>query len=202
MWVKSRRTLKVEDQKIGIWLHAATLSMSRRTVIRVARMDEEDKGDEDGQQNDREGVNEGIGSGKRMDIATEDARVARHREDDSDMSDKINEGAHVTEIPLISNSIKDDYSIMDVIPNSLAHSNSNTNNQRADFLKQLVDIDNELLKFDNIQVRGEISYDSVSKGDSGLQRESMVIRPKALGLHFNYDVAKEKGMTPKRGLGP
>lgn len=27
----------------------------------------------------------------------------------------------------------------------------------------------------------------------------MVIGPKTLGLHFNYDVAKEKGTTPKRG---
>lgn len=62
-----------------------------------------------------------------------------------------------------------------------------------------MDIDNELLKFDNVQVRGEIFDDSVFKGDLGLQRESMVIGPKTLGLHFNYDVAKEKGTTPKRG---
>lgn len=62
-----------------------------------------------------------------------------------------------------------------------------------------MDIDNELLKFDNVQVRGEIFDDSIFKGDLGLQRESMVIGPKTLGLHFNYDVAKEKSTTPKRG---
>lgn len=114
MWVKSRGTLKVEDQKFGIWLRVATLSMSRRMVIRVAGMDEEDNGDEDGQLNDREGVDEGIGSGKRMDITAKDARVTRYGEDDSDVSDKINEGANVTEIPLILDFIKDDYSIMDL----------------------------------------------------------------------------------------
>ena len=43
-----------------------------------------------------------------MNTAAEGARVARHREDDSDMSDKINEGAIVTEIPLNPDSIKDD----------------------------------------------------------------------------------------------
>lgn len=77
MWVKSRGTLKVEDQQFGIWLRVATLSMSRRMVIRVAGMDEEDNGDEDGQLNDREGVDEGIGSGKRMDITAKDAKVTR-----------------------------------------------------------------------------------------------------------------------------
>ena len=39
---------------------------------------------------------------------------------------------------------------MDVTLNSLAHLNLGTNNQRADFSEQLEDIDNELLKFDNV----------------------------------------------------
>lgn len=73
-------------------------------------------------------MDEGIGSGKRMDIAVEDAKVTRQGVDDSDVSDKINEGANVTKIPLIPDSIKDDYSIMDVIPNSLAYSNSDISN--------------------------------------------------------------------------
>ena len=55
------------------------------------------------------------------------------------------------------------------------------------------------MKFDNVHVKGEISDDSVSKEDLGLQRDSIVIGPEVLGLHFNYDVAKETGMTPKRG---
>ena len=50
------------------------------------------------------------------------------------MSDKINEGAVVTEIPLILDSIKEGHLIMEIIPNSLASSNSDINTQRAVFL--------------------------------------------------------------------
>ena len=129
--------------------------MSRGMTIQVVGMDEKDNGDEDDQQNVREGVDEGIRSGKMMNTAVEGARVTWHREDNSDMSDKINEGAIVTKILLNPDSIKDDYPIMDVTLNSLAHLNLSTNNQRADFLEQLEDIDNELLKFDNIHVKGK-----------------------------------------------
>ena len=110
--------------------------MSQRTTIQVVGMDEKDNGDEDDQQNVREGVDEGIRSGKRMNTAVEGARVTWHREDDSDMSDKINEGAIVTKILLNPDSIKDDYPIMDVTLNSLAHLNLSTNNQRAYLLEQ------------------------------------------------------------------
>ena len=43
-WVKSRGTLKVEDQQFRAWWCAAIPSMSRRMVIRVAGMDEKDIG--------------------------------------------------------------------------------------------------------------------------------------------------------------
>ena len=90
-------------------------------------MDEEDNGDKDDQQNVREGVDEGIGSGKRRNTVAEGARVARHGEDDSDVSDKINKVANVTESPLNPDSIKDDYPIMDVTINNLTHLNLGTN---------------------------------------------------------------------------
>ena len=61
LWVTSRGTLKVENQQFGVWMHTTTPNMSRRMVIWVARLDEESNGDEDGQQNDSEGVDEGIG---------------------------------------------------------------------------------------------------------------------------------------------
>ena len=134
LWVKSRGTLKVENQQFGVWLRAATPNMSRRTVIPVARLDEESNGDEDGQWNDSEGVEEDIGSGKRKDSMAEDAMAARHGEVDSDVSDKINEGTAVMEIPLILDSIKEGHLIMEIIPNSLASSNSDINTQRAVFL--------------------------------------------------------------------
>ena len=70
-------------------MHTTTPNMSRRMVIWVARLDEESNGDEDGQRNDNEGVDEGIGSRKRKDSAAEDAMVARHGEADSDMSTKL-----------------------------------------------------------------------------------------------------------------
>lgn len=66
--------------------------------------------------------------GKRKDSAVEDAMAARHGEANSDVSDQINEGAAITEIPLIPDSIKEGHLIMEIIPNSLAPSNSNTNN--------------------------------------------------------------------------
>ena len=66
-------------------------------------------------------------------------------------------------------------------------------------MEQLEEIDKELLKFDNIHVSGVISGDSVSKEDLGLQRMSSVIGPEVVGFHFNYDIANEKSMTPKRG---
>ena len=96
-------------------------------MIRVAGLDEESSGDEDGQRNDSEGVEEDIESGKRREDTVEDAMVAQHGEDDSDVSDKINEGAAVTEIPLIPNTIKEGHSIMEKIPDSLAPSNSDIN---------------------------------------------------------------------------
>nr|POE80108.1 hypothetical protein CFP56_40594 [Quercus suber] len=88
---------------------------------------------------------------------------------------------------------------MDVTINNLAHLNPGINSQRADFSEKLEDIDKELLKFDNVHVSEEILADNVSKEDSGLQRVFSVVRPEVVGLHFNYDGAKEKGMTPKRG---
>ena len=48
LWVKSKGTMKVENQQFGVWLRAAAPNMSRRTVIPVARLDEESNGDEDG----------------------------------------------------------------------------------------------------------------------------------------------------------
>ena len=89
LWVTSRGTLKVENQQFGVWMHATTPNMSQRMVIRVTGLDEESNGDEDGQQNDSEGVDEGIGSRKRKDSAAEDAMVARHGEADSDVSTKL-----------------------------------------------------------------------------------------------------------------
>ena len=89
LWVTSRGTLKVENQQFGVWMHATTPNMSQRMVIRVAGLDEESNGDEDGQRNDSEGVDEGIGSRKRKDSAAEDAMVARHGEADSDVSTKL-----------------------------------------------------------------------------------------------------------------
>lgn len=127
------------------------------------------------------------------------AEAARHGEEDSDVSDQINEGITLTKIPLIPDSIKEDHLIMEIIPNSMAPSNSDTINQRAVFSEQLEDIDNEISKFDNIQVRKEKSLDSASKGHLGLQSESMSIGPEALGLLSTYDVATEKGLTQKRG---
>ncbi|XP_075645403.1 uncharacterized protein LOC142616429 [Castanea sativa] len=199
MWVKSRGTLKVEDQQFGAWLRAVTLSMSHRTVIRVPGMDEEENGYEEVQQNGREGVDEGIGSRRRTSAAAEGAGVAWHGEESSDVADKINEDAIITEIPLNSDPIKDDYPITDITLNSLAHLNSGTKSQRADFSEQLKDIDNELLKYDNVHAREEVPRERVSKEDSGLQRESIIIGPEVLGLHFNYEVANEKGMTQKMG---
>ena len=199
MWVKSRGTLKVEDQQFGVWLRAVTPSMSQRTVIWVAGMDEEDIVVKDDQQNAKEGMVEGNESGERRNMTAEDVRVAWHGEEDIDVSDKIKEGVVVMESPMNPNSINDDYPIMDITSNSLAHLNLGTNSQRADFSEQLEDIDKELLKFDNVHVSGVISGDSVSKEDLGLQRVSSVIGLEVVGLHFNYDVAKEKSMTPKRG---
>ena len=66
-------------------------------------------------------------------------------------------------------------------------------------MEQLEEIDKELLKFDNVHVSGVISGDSVSKEDLGLQRMFSVIAPEVVGFHFNYDIANEKSMTPKRG---
>ena len=47
-------------------------------MIRVAGLDEKSSGDEDGQRNDSEGVEEDIGSGKRREDTVEDATVAQH----------------------------------------------------------------------------------------------------------------------------
>ena len=114
------------------------------------------------------------------------------------MSDKINEGAVVTEIPLISDSIKEGHLIMEIIPNSLAPSNLDLNNQRAVFSAHLEDIDNELSKFDNVQVREEEYMDSTSNGLGDLESESMSIGPEVLGSQSIHNVATEEGFTQKR----
>ena len=167
-------------------------------MIRVAGLDEESSGDEDGQRNDSEGVEEDIGSGKRREDTMEDAMVAQHGEDDSDVSDKINEGAAVTEIPLIPDTIKEGHSIMEKIPDSLAPSNSDINTQRAVFSAQLEDIDNEISKFDNVQVREEENMDNTSIGLEGLQSESMSIGPEVLGSQSSHNIATGEGFTQKR----
>ena len=115
------------------------------------------------------------------------------------VSDTINEGVIGMESPTNPDPINDDYPIMDVTSNSLAHLNSGNNSQRADFSEQLEEIDKELLKFDNVYVSGVISDDNASKEDLGLQRVHSVIGPGGVGLHLNNKVAKEKIMTPKRG---
>lgn len=140
--------------------------------------------------------------GKRKDSAVEDAMAARHGEANSDVSDQINEGAAITEIPLIPDSIKEGHLIMEIIPNSLAPSNSNTNNQGAVFSAQLEEIDNEISKFDNVQVREEEYTNKTSNGLMGLQSgslsESMSIGPEVLGFQpINKEVIGE-GLTQKR----
>ena len=114
------------------------------------------------------------------------------------MSDKINEGAAVTEIPLIPNTIKEGHSIMEKIPDSLAPSNSDINTQRAVFSAQLEDIDNEISKFDNVQVREEENMDNTSIGLEGLQSESMSIGPEVLGSQSSHNIATGEGFTQKR----
>lgn len=49
------------------------------------------------------------------------------------VSDTINEGVIGMESPTNPDPINDDYPIMDVTFNSLAHLNSSNNSQRADF---------------------------------------------------------------------
>ena len=115
------------------------------------------------------------------------------------VSDTINEGVIGMESPTNPDPINDDYPIMDVTSNSLAHLNSGNNSQRADFSEQLEEIDKELLKFDNVYVSGVISDDNASKEDLGLQRVHSVTGLGEVGLHLNNVVAKEKNMTPKRG---
>ncbi|KAK9987574.1 hypothetical protein SO802_027813 [Lithocarpus litseifolius] len=198
-WVKSRGTLKVEDQQFGTWLRAAKPRMSRRTVIRVVGMDEEDFGVDDDQQKTRERGNEGSGSGGRRTTAAEEKMVARHGEEDSDVADNINEDVLVTESPTNLDSINEDEPVMDVILHSLAYLNPGNNREKADFSEQLEEIDKELLKFDNVQVSDIMSGDNVSKEDMGLQRVYKVIGPGDVGLHFNDEAAKEKNITPKRG---
>ena len=207
LWVKSRGTLKVENQQFGGWLRAVTPNMSRRTVIRVARLDEENNGDEDGQRNDSEGEEGDIRPGRRKENTAEDAMATRHGGADSDVSENINEGAAVTEIPLIPDSIKEGHLSMDIIPNSLAPLNSDINNQRVAFSAQLQDIDNEISKFDNVQVREEKVQkkvreeeytDSTSNGLGGLQSESMGIGPEAVGYQSIHNVVKGEGLTQKR----
>ncbi|KAL0013375.1 hypothetical protein SO802_000444 [Lithocarpus litseifolius] len=198
-WVKSRGTLKVEDQQFGTWLRAATPSMSQRTVIRVAGMDEEDIRADDDQQKAGKRGDEGNGSRERKTTAAEEERVARHREEDNDVLDNINEGVLVTESPTNPDSINDDDPIMDVTFNSLAYLNPGNNKEKADFSEQLEEIDKELLKFDNVHVSGVISGDNVSKEDLGIQRVHSVIRLGEVGLHFNDEAAKEENMIPKRG---
>jgi len=87
---------------------------------------------------------------------------------------------------------------MEIIPNNLAPSNSNLNNQRAVFSAQLEDIDNELSKFDNVQVREEEYTDSTSNGLGGLESESMSIGPEVLGSQSIHNVATGEGFTQKR----
>ena len=132
-------------------------------------------------------------------MAEEEKRGAQQGEEDSDVSDTINEGVIGMKSPTNPDPINDDYPIMDVTFNSLAHLNLGNNNQRADFSEQLEEIDKELLKFDNVHVSGVIPGDNASKEDLGLQRVHSVTGLGEVGLHLNNVVAKEKNMTPKRG---
>ncbi|KAK9992566.1 hypothetical protein SO802_027551 [Lithocarpus litseifolius] len=198
-WVKSRGTLKVEDQQFGSWLRAAKPSMSRRTVIRVVGMDEEDVGGDDDQQKTGERGVEGSGSGERRNTAVEEKLAARRGEEVSDVADSINEDVPVTESPANPDSINEDEPITDVTLHSLAYLNPGNHREEADFSEQLEEIDKELLKFDNVQVCGGISGDNVSNEDMGSQRVDKVIGPGEVGLHFNGEAATEKNKTPKRG---
>ena len=42
LWVKSRGTLKVENQQFGVWLRATTPNPSQKTMIRVSGLDDEE----------------------------------------------------------------------------------------------------------------------------------------------------------------
>ena len=54
LWEKSRGTLKAGDQQFGSWLRASTLNPYQRTVICVARLDEEELREDDGLHGDRD----------------------------------------------------------------------------------------------------------------------------------------------------
>ena len=91
-------------------------------------MDEGDIGVEDVQQNAEKRMDGGSGSGERRNTVAEEARVAWHGEEDSVVFEKINEGEIVTKSPMNPNSFNDEYPIMDVTSNGLAHLNPGTNN--------------------------------------------------------------------------
>ena len=71
---------------------------------------------------------EGSGSGEGRNMAKEEKRGAQQGEEDSDVSDTINEGVIGMKSPTNPDPINDDYPIMDVTFNSLAHLNLGNNN--------------------------------------------------------------------------
>nr|POE95570.1 hypothetical protein CFP56_22710 [Quercus suber] len=186
--------------------------MIRRTVIRVAGMDEEGTDDEEDRQMDEKRGDEGSDSVEKRNTVVVEEKGARQGEEDDDVAETINDGVTGTESPTKPDPINDGYTIMDVTLNSLACFNSGNNNQKEDFSGQLEEIDREILKFDNVHVSGVILADNTPKegvglqkgynidglGEVGLQKGHSVNGLGGVGHNLSNEAGKEKLMPQKR----
>ena len=143
LWEKSEGTLKAEDQQFGSWLRASTPNPYRRTVICVARIDEEELREGDGVHGD----GDKDGSEPRQDGVKLTDRH-KERKDGSPVGDVLTDMA----FPNFSDHNKDIPSNMEIIPNSMEFLNSINKINESDFRAQLEDVDKELDKFDNVKV--------------------------------------------------
>ncbi|KAL0003792.1 hypothetical protein SO802_011353 [Lithocarpus litseifolius] len=143
LWEKSRGTLKARDQQFGSWLRALTPNLYRRTVIHVARLYEEELREDDGVHGD---IDRDESEPGQDGVNLRD----RHREgaDDSPVGDALTD----MEFSNFSANNKNIPSNMEIILNSLEFLNSINATNGANFKAQLEDIDEELAKFDNVEV--------------------------------------------------
>ena len=187
LWEKSDGTLKAEDQQFGSWLRASTPNPYRRTVICVARIDEEELREGDGVHGD----GDKDGSEPRQDGVKLTDRH-KERKDGSPVGDVLTDMA----FPNFSDHNKDIPSNMEIIPNSMEFLNSVNKINESDFKGQLKDVDKELAKFDNVKVLRGASEMSLSNRSSD-KVEEFDTNGLALWGPNNYKNATHEEVKPK-----
>ena len=196
LWIKSRGTLKDEDQQFGAWLRATAPNPFKKTIIRVPGLDEEggwDSNERHGEK-DKEGCSskedDSNGNGLEVNQAT-----VQNMEETGAIHARVADRDEFLKSPELRGTQWDSPTNVE----SMSLHRRDDPVQKTLFQEQLEEIDQELSKFDSVVVNGDVAKNSeiVAHQQENEGREKNGLG--SLGLASSLGAVIVKGKNKERG---